>query len=121
MTDRRKRGGQPGNLNALKHGFYSEQFKNVSAEDIELVISSGLEDEIALMRVLLRKYVDIANGLESLADAAKVLDLAGLTATRLAQLIKVQVMIGSQGDSTLQTINDVIEEVNREFGLAIGG
>ena len=31
----KQRGGQPGNLNALKHGFYSEQFKTTEIEDIE--------------------------------------------------------------------------------------
>lgn len=34
---KRKRGGQLGNLNALKHGFYSRQFKGMELDDLELL------------------------------------------------------------------------------------
>ena len=120
MTRKRK-GAQPGNLNALKHGFYSESFKNLSSNDIEAVLSEGLDDEIALLRVLLRKFVDMTEGFENLNQAAQILDLAGMTATRLGNLLKIQSLLGGKGDETLQILNEVIEEVNKEFGLDLGG
>ena len=56
---KRKRGGQPGNQNARKHGFYSkhftaEQWKQFQdANDL-----SGLSPEIALIRVKLNTLLD---------------------------------------------------------------
>ncbi len=40
-----KRGAQPGNLNALKNGFYSRQFRELENADLSQV-SEGLKDEI---------------------------------------------------------------------------
>ena len=119
---KKQRGGQPGNLNAFKHGFYSQTFRDLTEADIEAILAQGLEDEIALLRTLLRKFLDTFGGFETLQDAARTLDIAGITATRLASLLKIQNAIGrGQGDETLQTINKVIEQVNKEFGLEIGG
>jgi hypothetical protein len=119
MTRKRK-GGQPGNLNALKHGFYSTQFQDLSPEDIEAIMEGGLEDEIALLRVLLKRFVNMTEGFNSLAEASQTLEIAGMTATRLGNLLKIQTLLGGKGDETLRTLNDVIEEVNREFGLDLG-
>jgi hypothetical protein len=50
---KRQRGGQPGNLNALKHGFYSKTFKKIETEDLESMGGEGLEDEIEMMRIVM--------------------------------------------------------------------
>ena len=56
---KRKRGGQPGNQNAHKHGFHSKHFTSDRIE--QLVGADDLKDlgpEIALLRVKLNKLLD---------------------------------------------------------------
>jgi hypothetical protein len=48
---KRSWGGQPGNVNALKHGFYSHTFRSEEREDLEAMLAEGVEEEIALLRV----------------------------------------------------------------------
>jgi len=43
----RRQGGQQGNLNALKHGFYSMQFQEGEIADLEK--AEGLKEEIGMM------------------------------------------------------------------------
>ena len=56
--EKRKRGGQPGNKNAVKHDFYSraldetERFDFDDASGIE-----GIDDEIALIRLEIKKAI----------------------------------------------------------------
>ena len=55
----RKRGGQPGNQNARKHGFYSKQFTPEQIEQLEAADDlRDLGPEIALMRVKLNALLD---------------------------------------------------------------
>ena len=49
----RKRGGQPGNSNAWKHGFYSRSFTKLEAKDLKVVTSLDLTNEIIMLRVSL--------------------------------------------------------------------
>lgn len=57
----RKRGGQPGNHNAVKHGFYSAVFKQIESELLASETSTKFEGEIDLLRVLIKRTVDKAN------------------------------------------------------------
>ena len=53
---RRKRGGQAGNTNALKHGFYTKNFSLAERRGLEATKEIVLADEIALLRVLIRRF-----------------------------------------------------------------
>ena len=53
---KRSRGGQPGNKNALKHGFYSAYFRKAEKRDFENgSMGDGLESEIMLLRAVIRR------------------------------------------------------------------
>ena len=52
---RKKRGGQPGNTNALKHGFYAKNFSLAERRGLQVTKGVVLGDEIALLRVLIRR------------------------------------------------------------------
>ena len=47
----RKRGGQPKNANALKHGLYARHFRTDELAALAVSTDNGLDDEIAMMRV----------------------------------------------------------------------
>ena len=82
---RKKRtpGGQPGNLNALKHGFYSQAL--TAAQSLELdqaatIAADDLSQEIALLRQRIRTLLEASpDKLPLLHDALRT--LAHLTRT----------------------------------------
>ena len=103
----RKIGAQPGNVNAWKHGFYSRRFKALEIRDLEAVLHNNLDDEIALLRVMIRRVFEFADKeAETLDDWESVLTTLGAASTRLAGLIRVQHL--STGKS--QNIEDLLAE-----------
>jgi hypothetical protein len=96
---KRSRGAQPGNQNALKHGFYSEGFKQGELEDLEACMATGLEDEITMLRVITRRVMLLANGVENLDEAIHALNALGTASVKLAALLRVHKMLGGNEES----------------------
>lgn len=68
--ERRRRGGQPGNQNAVKHGYYSQAFKKDERLDFNLAAGiQGFNEEIALIRFEIKKTV-------SSGDTVKLIPLS---------------------------------------------
>ena len=83
---KRQRGGQQGNRNALKHGFYTRQFNPTDIADLDKFDFTGLDHEIILLRVLIRRLVESARDLadsESLSSLLRHITLASIALTRL--------------------------------------
>lgn len=59
-SKKRAPGAQPGNANALRHGFYSRKFKDMDLKDLA-AMSATIEQEIALLRVATRRRYEWAN------------------------------------------------------------
>lgn len=72
---RRKRGGQPGNLNAMKHGRHSRQVKDVNLALEGLKRSAP--DLYRIMRVDLRRRDQMARSLHIAADLLLAYPRAG--------------------------------------------
>ena len=86
----RKPGAQPGNRplsistldtqcsllpNALKYGFYSRCFSNSECLDLETHRQDGLNSEIAMLRIVTRRVLELSSGVEDLETAFKLLAL----------------------------------------------
>ena len=56
---RRKRGGQPGNANALRHGFYAKSFTDAEMGRLDKDIEGEFIDEIALARTNAARLADL--------------------------------------------------------------
>lgn len=115
----RQRGAQPGNLNALKHGFYSETFRAGENEHLENAeIAEGLQDEITMMRVITRRVLQLAQGTEDLDEAMHLLNTMGMAAIRLASLLRIQKLLGANEDKVGQALTamltDAIEKIKEE-------
>jgi hypothetical protein len=110
----RKRGAQPGNTNSLKHGFYSRRFRKIELEDLATALSPGLLDEIAMLRVVMRRVFDHATDTQrDLEDWSNALDILGMASTRLARLLRTQKDLGPAGAVTnviSQTITRIMKE-----------
>ena len=55
---RRRRGGQPGNTNAFKHGFYSRSFTEYEKELLSQIPLTDFRGEIDLARVSNRRVIE---------------------------------------------------------------
>lgn len=116
---KRKPGAQPGNVNAWKHGFYSRRFKLLELCDLEAVLSNSLNDEIALLRVVIRRVFNIADkDAVTLKDWSMALSTLGAAATRLAGLIRAQNLSGGKQDIEeflADAIGGVADDLSRRF------
>ena len=82
--EKRNRGGQPGNINALKHGRYIQQ---VPVEQLPEDISESLEQEIAMLRQATRRVISLADQASDIDQAIKVLGALGLASIRTSRLL----------------------------------
>ena len=76
----------------------------------------GLADEIAMLRVVTRRVLELANGMNDLESGINLLGVLGLASTRLASLLKVQKMLGGEEDNEIsKAISLALSEVIEEF------
>ena len=111
----RKRGAPANNLNAIRHGFYSRRFRKMESSDLEALLRTGLDDEIAMLRVITRRTFEIAEDANDIEAMIKVLGALGVAATRLARLLEAKKAIGD-GDTVLVNLSTVMRELLKEYG-----
>jgi hypothetical protein len=96
----RRKGAQPGNTNALKHGLYTSRFRRIQARDLAAVVAADLEDEIAGLRATALRILDEAECLEDPKEVLNALNMYGAQAMRIARLTQIKhMMTGTQDDS----------------------
>lgn len=81
----RKRGAQPGNKNAAKHGFYSNLLSAEEIARLNDVKDVDLDDEIALLRALIQR---LTAQLGQKLDTSTI-DEARKTANTIANIVQV--------------------------------
>jgi len=109
------RGAPKGNLNALKHGFYSRLFHSSEAGDLANDQSTDLEHEIKLLRVMIRRTMELADGIDDLREATRVLDALGAAAARLSALLRAQKALNAGNSPLADEISVAIQQVNAEL------
>src|SRR4030042_851408 len=115
MTTRikRKRGGQPDNQNARKHGFYSKVLDEAGQLDFELAAGvEGIDDEIALLRVKIKSLLE--------HDPENIKLIMQATNT-LAGLVKTSYnMTKEQRKGLKEAIGNVLKDIALPLGIGIG-
>ena len=115
MPPLRPRGAPTGNRNALKHGFYARQYRKADLRDIESCQFTGLNDEIALLRVYIRRVMELSPTVDQLPDAIQTLHTLCLATTCLNRLLKTQVYLSihdpSAGDDLQKAFLAAIEQM----------
>jgi hypothetical protein len=72
MEEKRKRGGQHGNQNATKHGYYSQELNKQERLDFDAAAGmQGIDEEIALLRYKIKKAI-IDGDLADLIPLSKI-------------------------------------------------
>jgi hypothetical protein len=112
---RRKRGAQPGNLNALRHGFYSPRFNSHELTDLDISPQRSLEGEIAMLRVFMRRTLDLVDGMDDQDEMVRVLGALGVAALRVARLLQAQSALGN-GELISGELSLALNEVMHEWG-----
>jgi hypothetical protein len=107
---KRKRGGQPGNHNALKHGFYARAMTKDEIDELS-TIGVGLVDEIILVRTIIRRVAVLAKDEKDRHELEGLLDSLGAAGVRLGSMIRTQRMFFDMADK---------DQFNRDISTAIG-
>ena len=121
LVPARRPGAQPGNRNALKHGFYARKMIPLELSDLETALGDGLADEIALLRVIIRRVFDYANDHESqtLETWSGSLNTLGAACTRLAGLLRTdQILGGSSSGNLLGRARPAFGVASHELGYS---
>ncbi|MBN1367938.1 MAG: hypothetical protein JW967_08430 [Dehalococcoidales bacterium] len=109
MEQKRVPGGQPGNQNARRHGFYSDLLDETQQADfLQALQVEGLDIEIALLRVKLKSVI------RNDPDNIKLITRA---AESLAKLVKVKY---SGGKNDPKKTKEAIGNVLRDFIIPLG-
>ena len=117
QSTRRKRGAQPGNANAVKHGFYSRTFHGDEVNDLETQLAEGLNNEIAMMRVITRRVFDLASGaFKSTDEAINLLGALGLASSHLAGLLRSQQLTIENADNVTEALLKALVELLTKWG-----
>jgi integrase len=99
---------QPGNQQALKHGFYA----NPKLEGGK----AGLESEIAYFRKIMARVIEMLDEPMEPNEFMRLVDVYGMAITRLGNLMKTQKKLG-EGQSLEDEISEALKEVAVELGL----
>ena len=138
---KRKRGGQPGNKNALKHGFYAQSQelllpsptekgargqpdrlneRAISPTNVDpLEHSESLQEEIAMLRDFMRRVVTESDRPLTHSELLDTLRVLSLAASSIARLVKIQELNLGGVEEIRRTIANAISEVAREMNLRL--
>ncbi len=112
----RKRGAQPGNSNAFKHGFYSRWFREIELSDLENNAAPGVWDEINMLKVLMRRLFELVNCEEpDIETLTKTLTAIGRGAFHLGGLIRLQTAIEGEADEVAEALSAALKDVIGEL------
>ncbi len=111
---KRKKGGQKGNQNAFKHGFYSKVFDEAEKFDFKDASGvEGLDEELALLRLEIKKAI-------SGGDERNLLLLVKSVGA-LEKLVRTRYQISAaQRHGWKDTISTIVKEVLIPMGVNIG-
>ena len=120
----KKRGGQPNNKNAYKHGFYSKYFSAFEGKALSEIPVTDTTDQIGLMRIQIDRFMQVYTAsLEELDFEERLAALRAVTLAvgRIASLERIQSSAGKNLDQynefmqLLERLNDIPEqELNQD-------
>ena len=121
-SEKRKRGAQPGNLNARTHGLTPRpkppEYRTEKLTQVDLTA------EIHILRQQLVRLNDAALQAASLAETVEIARVIAQTASALSRLSRAQVIVfktdapeESEDDILTQSIWQAFKEITEEWGL----
>jgi hypothetical protein len=112
----RRRGAQPGNTNALKHGFYARNLPLNDTAGLDDLPLDALADEITLLRILIRRVAENIGPDQSLEKSAEYLRVVTFSMTCLTRLMRTQTYIGINPPRQ-NPFQDLLHQALRELAV----
>jgi hypothetical protein len=98
--------------------FYAKEYRREEAQDLKTSGEQGLADELAMLRVAIRRTIQMADGVEAPLEMLQVLKALAIASGRLADLIRIQVKVMESKDPDLMALlSQAISEVKAEMKL----
>ena len=113
---KRKRGGQPGNTNALKHGRYARSVPPSAGKNTPDLNFANLETEISMLRTTTRQIFELVGQAVDIDQMIKLLGALGLASIRTSRLLKSQKELGNGGQA-LNLIEAALRDVLPDWNL----
>ncbi len=102
-------------MNAYKHGFYAEKLMDREIDDLDEYVLEGLKEEIGVMRVFMRRVINLAKGERDIEKAIGNLGALGLASTRIAGMLKTQQLLGGDQDKVAEALSNALTEVLEDW------
>ena len=124
----KKSGGQPGNKNAMRHGFYARRFSADEQTRLDGQDPTDVQSEIALIRVCIDRLtqelnfkiftvVDMQGNVTRDDHYLKQLNTLGLMTQSLSTLTRTHCLIKGKGGDVADAIMHALEELRLEMGI----
>ncbi len=114
---KRSRGGQPGNINALKHGFYTRRFNQADLAGVESTDYNGLMDEIAIIRIYARRLIELDDQPDSITQVANILRILCLASLTITRLVKTSQYLKLHGNMEETELHKALQDLTRVLKL----
>jgi hypothetical protein len=112
----RRPGAQPGNLNALTHGFYSRRLKKKDLAGTEDPVFTTVKEEIVLLRIFLRRVVEMGEDADlTYPETLTLFRTLCAGASNINSLIKTEQLIGRDDPTIMDDLNQALKEVMEEL------
>jgi hypothetical protein len=112
----RRRGAQPGNINALKHGFYSRRFSPLEHRDLEDCPISDPFSEVVMLRVVQRRLFELSETVEDFDRLRLLLNTIAKSAVAMDRLMRTSSLFTGSAhplDGLLaQAFSGTLEDLN---------
>jgi hypothetical protein len=112
----KRRGAPSGNLNAIKHGFYSRRLMQGEIEDLLQMEPGSVKEEIAILRVITRRVAEMADDQMPPDQILEIYNAIGAMCMRISTLLRTEAMLGGSEDSVqtmISAIDSVVEDMKR--------
>lgn len=113
----RRRGGQPGNSNAQKHGFYASKLPQSDRTALDTSEFSGLTEEISLLRALIRRVDSLTPPPDDYYANLESLRVLCLATTALSRLVRTHALLGTASSEFEKARDIALREIAKELFL----
>lgn len=104
-------------MDMLEHGFYEPAYRDEEIDNLDTHLAIGIQNEIDLMRIYIRRMAMLAKGIDKLDEAIFALGALGNASTQLARMLRSQKALREDSNRTAETISTALTEVMKEFNL----
>jgi len=116
-SPKRSRGGQPGNLNALKHGFYTRRFTHTDLAGVESTDFNSLMEEIAIIRLYARRLIELDNQSTDISQVTNILRILCLASLTITRLVKTSQFLQVNANTTSSDLHKALEHLTNVLKL----